>query len=200
MILMICAGCHNVITITVAQCSANTVKAIRCGMDRCKRNYSAVASKKGHSKHSDCIGTLGFLQQLQDKMMEDLSKEVQFLTKHGCWSLHHEAGSEWELLLPVVQEINFDISGQRQLLNEKQSSWTNWDILLKWRNDQVLLRQKELLLAPVGQHSEQQGGLTYHPCNFSHITKIKFPKTVMVFGCIPSEGDIKPPLHLWKGP
>lgn len=79
--MMICAKYQNANIMTATQCSVYIVKVIKHEM----ASYSdckAAVSKKGHSRHSDCVNMLEFIQQL--KVMEDLSERV--------WTLVGEMG------------------------------------------------------------------------------------------------------------
>ena len=48
-------GYQNADIMTTDWCSVNTIKAVRCDMDRCNRDFEAMASRKEHSKHFDCV-------------------------------------------------------------------------------------------------------------------------------------------------
>ena len=79
---MIHTGYQNADILTAGQCS---IKTVRDDIGICNRDYETVAIKKGQSKHSNCIHTLEFIQQLQDEVIENLSKEMQ--TKWERWVL-----------------------------------------------------------------------------------------------------------------
>ena len=53
--MMIYTEYQNTDTMIAAQCSVGTVKGLRCDMDRCNRDYEAVASRKGCRRHSNCM-------------------------------------------------------------------------------------------------------------------------------------------------
>ena len=81
--MMIRAGHPNADITTAAQCSLNTVKAVRHDMEDCNEDYESVAmaSGKEHRRCSDCIQTTKFVKQLQDKVIEDPGKRIRALAR-----------------------------------------------------------------------------------------------------------------------
>lgn len=70
---MICAMYQNTDIMTDAECSTNTKN---CKMDNCNKDYKTMASKKEYKSCSDYVCMAEFIQQLQDKVIKDLSKKI----------------------------------------------------------------------------------------------------------------------------
>ena len=68
---MICADHQNKEIMVAAQCSLNTVKTIRHELENCNGDYEAVARRKQHNRRSDYVRTVEFLENLQEKVLED---------------------------------------------------------------------------------------------------------------------------------
>ena len=79
-IMMIRAGHSNADITTAAQCSVNTVKTVRRDMEGCNEDYESVASRKERYRRSDCIRTAEFIQELQEKVIQDPSKGIRVLS------------------------------------------------------------------------------------------------------------------------
>src|SRR5215510_10665728 len=80
-IMMIRSGQQTSAIMTAAECSLNTVTTIRSEMKSCNGDYEAVAARKQHSRRSDCSRTPEFIQQLQEKVLEDPGKGIRALAR-----------------------------------------------------------------------------------------------------------------------
>ena len=70
-IKMLHAGHKNKEITVAAQCSLTTVKTIRHELENFDGDFEAVARRKQHSRRSDCVRTVEFLENLHTKVLED---------------------------------------------------------------------------------------------------------------------------------
>lgn len=80
-IMMIRSGLKNLDILAAIQCSLNTMNAVRCELENFYMDVEAVASRKGHSKCSDCVRTTKFVKKLQKKVLQDPGKAMWTLAK-----------------------------------------------------------------------------------------------------------------------
>ena len=201
-IMMIRARYQNADIMTAVQCSVNTVKAVRRDMDSCNGDYEAVASRKGHSRRSDCVRTPEFIQQLQDKVMENPSKGIRALAR--------EMGvGDATMKLDLNEDLRYHSykrrKGQILTANAKENRLTKAKKLLNklthpvepgmiwFFSDEKNFCQDQL------HNTQNNRWLAYNPCDVPRIMKTKFPQIVMVFGCVSSEDDVMPPHNFEEG-
>ncbi len=199
-IMMIRAGHQNNEIMYAAQCSLNTVKTIRNEVERSNEDYEAVATRKQHKRRSDCARSAEFLENLEQKVLEDpgigiraLSRELNVspsTMKHALnedlryYSYKRRKG---QLLTEKTRQNR--LTKAKKLLNkvkhpaEAQTIW--------FFSDEKNFCQDQ-------KHNTQNNRwLAYNPKNIPRVMQTKFPQAVMVFGCVSSEGHVMPP-HFFK--
>ncbi|KAL1116267.1 hypothetical protein AAG570_005762 [Ranatra chinensis] len=194
--MMIRAGHRNKDIMTATQCSLNTVKTIRHELEYCTGDYEDVARRKIPSRRSDCVGTAEFLANLQEQVLKNPGIRIR----------------------PLSRKMNVAASTMKLALNEDLRYYS-----YKRRNSQLLTaktREKRLinakkLLSKVKHPAEPQTiwffsdektfcqdqkhktqnnrWFAYSTKDSPRVIQTQFPQTVMVFGCVSSEGDVMPP-------
>ena len=199
-IMMIRAGFDNRDIVAAAQCSLNTVKTVREELEECEGDVESVASRRPHKKRSDVSRSPEFVKELQKKVQKDPGKGIRSLAR----------------------EMNVGVTTMKRALNEDLRYHS-----YKMRKGQLLtdkarknrLKKAKKLLNKV-KHPVEPGTLWFFfdeknfcqdqlhnaqnnrwlavsPHEVPRVMKTKFPQTVMVFGCVSSDGDVMPP-HIFK--
>ena len=138
--MMIRDGHQNKEIMFAAQCSSNTVKAIRNEVEGCNGDYEAVAIRKQHKKRSDCARSAEFLETLREKILEDPSIGIPALSRELNVSLS-------TMKLALNEDLRYYSYKHRkgQLLTEKarESRLTKAKNFLKllWLSDVCFLRK-----------------------------------------------------------
>ncbi|XP_076056124.1 uncharacterized protein LOC143034085 isoform X1 [Oratosquilla oratoria] len=82
------------------------MKAMRCELENCNGDVKEVASRKNHSKHSDSVHAMKFVEKLQKKKGAARSRQgnVDLGERDGHWSSDYEKSTEQGSLLLLIQE------------------------------------------------------------------------------------------------
>ena len=179
-----------------AQCSLNTVRAIRHGLENFDGDYEAVARRR-----SDCVHTAKFLENLQKKVWEDpgigiraLSHELNVsdstmklaLNEDLCYySYKHHRG---QLLTEKACE-NHLTKGKKLMSNVKHPAVSQTICFFSYKKN--FCQDQNL-------NTQNNRWLAYSPNDIPCVMQTKFSQIVMVFGCVSCEGDEMPP-HFFRG-
>lgn len=201
-IMMIRAGHQNKDIMTAAQCSLNTVKTIRHELETCNGDYEDVARRKIPSRRSDCVRTAEFLAKLQEQVLKNpgigiraLSREMNVAASTMKLALNEDLRyysykrRKGQLLTEKVRE--------KRLINAKK-------LLSKVKHpaepQTIWFFSDEKNFCQDQKHNTQNNRwLAYSTKDIPRVMQTKFPLTVMVFGCVSSEGDVMPPHFFQEG-
>ena len=176
----------------------NTVMAIKYETNCSNGDYEAVASRKECRMCFDCM--LEFIQQLQDKVMENPCK--------GFYTLMREMGIGITAMKLVLNENLCYYSYKRhkgQILTAKvkvnhliKTKKLLNNLMHPFEPGIIWFLSNEKNFCQDRLHTIQKNRwFVYNQCGTPCIIKSKFSKTVMVFGCVSWEGDVKS-LHIFE--
>ena len=132
-IIIIRAGFHIREIVTAAQWSLSTVKMNRDELETCEGKLEDVACQMPHMKHSGAVRSPDFVQELQNKALEDPGKVIRSLVReknvrlatmklflnaflrHSCYKRRNR-----QLLTARAQEDH--LKKARKLLNKPKRS------------------------------------------------------------------------------
>ena len=199
-IMMIRTGHQNKDIMAAAQCSLNTVKTIRHELETCNGDYEDVARRKIPCRRSDCIRTTEFLANLREQVLKNPGIGIRALSREM-----NVAASTMKLALN--EDLRYYSYKRRkgQLLTEKarEKHLINAKKLLSKvkhpaEPQTIWFFSDEKNFCQDQKHNTQNNRwLAYSTKDIPRVMQTKFPQTVMVFGCVSSEGDVMP-LHFFQ--
>ena len=183
--VMIHAGHKNKEIMAAAQCTLNTVMTIRNELENFDGDYEAVARRKQHSRRSDCVLTVEFLENLHKNVLKEPGIGIRALPREL-----NVSASTMKLALNENLRYYSDNRRRGQLLTEKalENRLAKGKKLLSKvkhpANPQTIwFFSDEKYICQGQKHNTQNNRwLVCSPKNIPRVMLTKFYQTVMLFG------------------